>query len=76
MPACKITVNANGAIRIEGDFELLDSEGRPYGLGGRTRLALCRCGASKNRPFCDGTHNTVGFRDPATARDLPPPSRL
>ena len=59
----KITVNANGAYRAEGDFELVDEGGRRYGLGTRRSISLCRCGASKDKPFCDGTHNTVRFRD-------------
>ncbi|HXE58878.1 MAG TPA: CDGSH iron-sulfur domain-containing protein [Gemmatimonadales bacterium] len=64
-PRCRITVNPHGALRIEGDFELVDERGRVYGLGGRTSVALCRCGASRRKPFCDGRHNTCGFRDDA-----------
>ena len=59
---CRITINAHGPLRVEGDFELLDPEGRPFDLRGRTSVALCRCGASREKPFCDGTHNTVHFR--------------
>lgn len=73
MAATKITVNHNGSIRIEGDFELVDPEGRSFGLGGRTTLGLCRCGQSGNKPFCDGSHKTCGFTDTVTARELPPP---
>jgi CDGSH-type Zn-finger protein len=72
MPAAKVTVNAHGAIRIEGDFELVDAEGAAYDLGGRTSIALCRCGGSKNTPFCDGAHGMCGFRDIPVARVLPP----
>ena len=61
MAATKITVNHNGSIRIEGDFEIVDPEGRAFGLGGRTILSLCRCGQSQNKPFCDGTHATIDF---------------
>lgn len=71
MPA-RIVVNPNGPIRIEGDFELVDVEGTPFGLGGRPMIALCRCGHSANKPFCDGSHSREGFRDGAVARDLPP----
>ena len=65
-------VNPNGPLRIEGDFSVLDAEGAPFGLGGRTMIALCRCGHSANKPFCDGAHAREGFRDAAVARDLPP----
>jgi CDGSH-type Zn-finger protein len=60
--SCRIVVTCNGGLRVEGDFELVDPEGRPIALRGRTSLALCRCGASRQKPFCDGTHNTVNFR--------------
>ncbi|HEX3544251.1 MAG TPA: CDGSH iron-sulfur domain-containing protein [Candidatus Acidoferrum sp.] len=73
MPGTKITVNNNGNLRIEGDFELVDPQGKPFGLAGRTTIGLCRCGRSMNKPFCDGTHNACGFVDTVTARDLPPP---
>ncbi len=65
-------VNPNGPIRIEGDFRVLDAEGKAFGLGGRTMITLCRCGHSANKPFCDGAHAREGFRDAAAARDLPP----
>ena len=69
----KITVNKNGPFRVEGDdIEIVDPEGRPYGLGGRTVVSLCRCGQSVNKPFCDGSHKHHGFQDEPMARDLPP----
>ena len=73
MAATKITVKTNGSIRVEGDFEILDPEGRPFGLGGRTSVSLCRCGHSANKPFCDGSHKTSGFTDVVTAREAFPP---
>lgn len=69
----KITVNSNGSIRVDGDFEILDPTGAAFGLAGRTVVSLCRCGQSANKPFCDGSHNRVGFSDTVTARELPPP---
>jgi Iron-binding zinc finger CDGSH type len=57
MPATKITINSNGNIRVEGDFEIVDPQGQAFGLAGRTAIGLCRCGHSKNKPFCDGSHN-------------------
>ncbi|MFC7392816.1 CDGSH iron-sulfur domain-containing protein [Scopulibacillus cellulosilyticus] len=44
----------NGPFFIHGNIELLDEEGNP--LTENKRIALCRCGRSKNKPFCDGTH--------------------
>ena len=73
MPPTKITVRNDGPLRVEGEVELVDMEGKPYGLGGRTAVALCRCGHSANKPFCDGSHKTAGFQDKQQARDLPPP---
>ena len=74
MPATKITVRNSGSIRIEGDFVILDQDGRPFDLGGRTTISLCRCGQSSNKPFCDGTHRTCGFESAIEARALPPPA--
>ncbi|NEM98129.1 CDGSH iron-sulfur domain-containing protein [Pontibacter burrus] len=70
MSKTKITVNSNGSLRIEGDFEITDKEGNIYGLGGRTLVSICRCGLSKNKPFCDGSHKGH-FEHDATAFDLP-----
>ena len=44
MGEVKITVRSNGPMRIEGDIALLDHEGNAFGLGGRSAIALCRCG--------------------------------
>ena len=68
----KVTVFNNGPLRVEGDVTLVDAEGKEFGLGGRAAVGLCRCGASENKPFCDGTHNKVGFQSTCPARDLPP----
>ena len=73
MAAAKITINSNGSIRVEGDFEIVDPEGRSFGLAGRTSIGLCRCGQSANKPFCDGSHKTCDFSDFVVARDLPAP---
>ena len=74
MPTTRITVVNNGSLRIEGDFEIVDQEGRLFGLAGRTRVTLCRCGQSGTKPFCDSTHKTCGFESLVVARDLPPPA--
>ena len=71
MAATKITVNNNGSLKIEGEIELVDKNGMPYYLGGREVISLCRCGLSKNKPFCDGSHKGH-FEHDAVAFDLPP----
>jgi len=73
MPA-KIIINDNGSLRVEGDVEIVDAQGKPFGLGGRTVIGLCRCGQSANKPFCDGSHRKVNFESVCPARDLPPPA--
>jgi CDGSH-type Zn-finger protein len=73
MAATRIVVQNNGSLRVEGDFEIVDQEGRPFGLAGRTRVSLCRCGQSKNKPFCDSAHKTCGFESVTMAFDLPAP---
>jgi CDGSH-type Zn-finger protein len=73
LAATKVTVRSNGSIRIEGDFEIVDSEGGVFDLAGRTTIGLCRCGHSENKPFCDGSHKKVEFQSEIKARALPPP---
>jgi len=72
MPA-KLTINNNGSIKVEGDFEICDMEGKAFDLAGRAAIGLCRCGASENKPFCDGSHRKAGFDSTCPARALPPP---
>jgi len=67
----KIIVNNNGSLKLEGEFEIVDSTGKAYGLAGRTVVSLCRCGLSANKPFCDGSHKEQ-FQHTAEAFDLPP----
>ncbi len=71
MAATKLTINNNGSIKIEGDFEIVDRNGNVFGLAGREVVGMCRCGLSKNKPFCDGSHNG-NFAHEAVAFDLPP----
>jgi CDGSH-type Zn-finger protein len=51
----------NGPLQVSGDFVLKSMEGKV--LETRNPAFLCRCGGSKNKPFCDGTHRKVGLRD-------------
>ena len=71
MNKTKLIINNNGSIKIEGDFEIVDTKGNAYGLQGRTVVSLCRCGLSANKPFCDGAHKEK-FVHEAIAFELPP----
>ncbi len=55
-----IKLRANGPLRLEGDFELISADGQTIHRG--TETALCRCGGSANKPFCDGSHRHNGFQ--------------
>ena len=63
-----VTPYENGPLIVRGDFELLDSDGVAVEKGRRT-VALCRCGVSAIKPFCDGTHKLVGFTTVVDAAD-------
>ena len=71
MAATKVTVNSNGSLKLEGDFEIVDKTGTPYDLGGRAVVSICRCGLSQSKPFCDGSHKGH-FEHEAIAFALPP----
>ncbi len=55
----RITTNKNGPLRFEGKVTIYSADGSSSVEG--VKGALCRCGASKNKPFCDGTHREIGF---------------
>jgi len=58
----KITVRRNGSYLVEGDdIKVFDWNGKEYPLPKRP-FALCRCGGSTTKPFCDGTHSRIGFQ--------------
>ncbi|MBL8692807.1 MAG: CDGSH iron-sulfur domain-containing protein [Planctomycetes bacterium] len=74
MNPTQITVFDNGPIKITGgNFQVLDASGKAWDLAGRDSIALCRCGASANKPFCDGGHRGAGFQSKCEAAVLPPP---
>jgi CDGSH-type Zn-finger protein len=60
-----VRIYPDGPYLLRGDFKLLDEAGREIDPG-RATIALCRCGRSRMKPFCDGTHKRVGFRTPAS----------
>ena len=53
----------SGPLWVRGGIEVLSGDGSAYEI--RNRMALCRCGASANKPFCDGSHVPAGFNDRA-----------
>ena len=57
----QITPYRNGPYLVRGPFTMVDQEGREIEVR-RPVVALCRCGRSQIRPFCDGTHKAIGFR--------------
>jgi len=61
MSEVTITCRPNGPFLVNGPARVIDTEGREFNLAGKATFALCRCGHSKNRPFCDGTHKTCGW---------------
>ena len=56
-----ITVSKDGPYNIEGAIELIGVTFQNN--ASHEHYTLCRCGASNNKPFCDGTHNKIGFKD-------------
>ena len=69
----EIAVTPDGPLWVSGGIPIERRDSQP--LETRNRMTLCRCGASKNKPFCDGTHKEIGFTgradyDPQARRDL------
>jgi 3-phenylpropionate/trans-cinnamate dioxygenase ferredoxin subunit len=54
-----IKIKDNGPYLVEGDFTLTDMQGNAIPVA---KKALCRCGGSTTKPFCDGTHSKIGFQ--------------
>jgi len=63
MPDVTITVRRNGSLKVEGPFRLVDSAGKEMPLpADKPVISFCRCGLSKNKPFCDGSHKEADFQ--------------
>ena len=60
-PAATITACPDGPLLVRGDFDVVSATGEPVPRRRRT-VALCRCGFSAIKPFCDGSHKGAGFR--------------
>jgi CDGSH-type Zn-finger protein len=74
MSETKVTCSNHGPLRVSGSFTITDAQGNVFDLAGRDAVSLCRCGASANKPFCDGAHRAIGFQSEIIARPLPPPA--
>jgi CDGSH-type Zn-finger protein len=66
----RITPYPDGPYLVRGEFEVTDANGEVIDARRKT-IALCRCGASRTKPFCDGTHKLIGFRAPGQSEDQP-----
>ena len=70
MSDVSIRVRDNGPLLVEGSFKLLDGEGNPLPVdSAKPAIALCRCGASANKPFCDGSHKVGDFNSETRATE-------
>ena len=64
MSSVKIRCRPNGPLLVEGPIEITDSAGNPVPVDpSKPAIALCRCGLSDRKPFCDGTHNRQGWQE-------------
>jgi len=61
MSEITIEVRENGPYKISGPVHIVDHAGVAFELPPGSAVALCRCGHSKNKPFCDASHRQVGF---------------
>jgi 3-phenylpropionate/trans-cinnamate dioxygenase ferredoxin subunit len=62
--AVEIVATKNGPYLVTGNLsqlELRDGDGNLHDFTGKSRVFLCRCGASTTKPFCDGQHSKIGF---------------
>jgi uncharacterized Fe-S cluster protein YjdI/CDGSH-type Zn-finger protein len=64
-----ITERPNGPLFVRGNIQIVGQAGQV--IREDTRVALCRCGHSGNKPFCDGSHRQAGFRTPTARADQP-----
>ncbi|MDJ0797864.1 MAG: CDGSH iron-sulfur domain-containing protein [Calothrix sp. MO_167.B12] len=67
MADTEIKILDNGPFLVSGSISLTDTEGQKFDTA-KQPVALCRCGASGNRPFCDGSHGKVNFNSAERAK--------
>ena len=68
MAPVTIMIRNNGPYQIEGEVLLVTADGTPVPTTPGKPLKLCRCGASTNKPFCDGMHSRIGFQGAQAAQ--------
>jgi CDGSH iron-sulfur domain-containing protein 3 len=61
MDAVTIKARKNGPYKVEGPVRVVDAEGREFVVPEGEAIALCRCGHSRTKPFCDKSHRRIGF---------------
>lgn len=54
-----IRIEENGPLHVEGEFDLVKADGKKFSEGGWMKVALCRCGKSSKKPFCDKSHEKI-----------------
>lgn len=64
---CSIQPSDNGPLLVRGPVKLIDPDGNEFEAKGKS-IALCRCGASADKPFCDGSHKRIGFQSVVRAQ--------
>ncbi len=57
----EVRISPNGSYMVKGKFKLFDANGKELSVTDPT--FLCRCGHAKNKPYCDGSHRTVGWKE-------------
>ena len=62
MTTIDITPTDNGPYLVEGPVRIIDADCNEYDVSEQTTIALCRCGGSGTKPFCDGTHEKTNFK--------------
>jgi CDGSH-type Zn-finger protein len=72
-PACQVTPYTDGPYLLRGTFRITDEKGNEIAFRRKT-VALCRCGRSQIKPWCDGTHKLIRFQAASAPRDPVPGS--
>jgi CDGSH-type Zn-finger protein len=71
-PQAVIKVRDDGPYKVTGPVVLTDAEGNRFEVPEGNAIALCRCGQSETKPFCDASHKTAGFTSCPRAADAAP----